>query len=499
MPPRPILAAAAVAAASLLAGTRAGAWLFDEHTELGSQGYRDACADLARDLRLDVQPKPAPAGRPAPPDPCMTAANDTTARWCLACRNFPPLLYGQSVAIAGDHVGTPAELMSSSGQIVAASVANYASLALENVTHFHPEAARTWRAFHDDALVLATKDYPSGPAARDFALVFYTAAFADHFLQDAFAAGHAGFNRPASGAVASKAFHDVWNQTGRLVKSATGACWVQYGDGKLRSASVIARAQIDAAERASVIDVLAAFVTGKRDLAREARPLFYMPAAITPNPLPGPVWGIRGALSTSNDPAHGSTPKVIDEIYRQQKEQQAAGCVASEMVPIDGISNPALINGAVDFWARWGHDGRTDSASVDVLYNHRLFSAMSLPVFWEGGLGMGYMRRDDRNGWAPAGVLGMIAPPLYLIHGLLRNDLGAQVRGTAVVNAGPNAYDGHATVFLRSSVEAASVIGRVQAGPTIDVRNGRWGFMLAAGFEFAGTRWITGGGALEAF
>ena len=140
MPPRPTLAAAAVAV-SLLACPRAFGWVFDEHTELGSKGYRDACADLARDLHLDVQPKPAPAGAPAAPDPCVTPANDTTARWCLACRLFPPVLYGQSVAIAGDHVGTPEELMSSNGQVVAASVRNYASLALENVTHFHPGGA----------------------------------------------------------------------------------------------------------------------------------------------------------------------------------------------------------------------------------------------------------------------------------------------------------------------------------------------------------------------
>jgi hypothetical protein len=429
----------------------------------------------------------------------MAPPNDTTARWCLACRSFPAVLYGQSIAIAGDHVGTPEELMSSHGQIVAASIVNYASLALENVTHFHPEALRNWRAYHDQALELATKDHPNATAARDFATVFYTSAFADHFLQDAFAAGHSGFNRPASGAVASKVFHDVWNQTGRLVKSSTGVCWVQYGDGKLRYASATARFQIDAAEKASVADVLAAFVTGKRDLAREVRPVFYMPAEITPNPLPGPVWGIRGALSTSNDPAQGPNPKIIDDIYRQQKEQQAAGCVENELVPIDGISNPALINGGVNFWALYGHDARTDAASVDIIYNHRLFSAMSLPVFWEGGLGMGYMRRNDRSGWAPAGVLGLVAPPLYLVHGLFRNDLGTQVRGTTFVSTGSNEYDGTATLFLRSSVEAASVIGRIQAGPTIDFRSGRWGFAIAAGFEFPGTRWITGGGALGAF
>ena len=147
-----------------------------------------------------------------------------------------------------------------------------------------------------------------GPIARDFAQVFYTSAFADHFLQDAFSAGHAGFNRPSTGAVASKAFHDIWNRSGRLVKSPTGSCWVQYGDGKLAFASDTARFQIDAAEKASVYDVLAAFITGKRDPGRETRPVLYMPAEITPNPLPGPVWGPRGEeppVEGAADPERG--------------------------------------------------------------------------------------------------------------------------------------------------------------------------------------------------
>ena len=199
--------AAGVVAVSLLTCSRAFAWGFDEHTELGSKGYKAACDQLAHDLNVDVQPKPAPPGAAGGvSDPCVHPKDDTGVRWCLACRAFSPALYGQSVAIAGDHVGSPDELWSPSGQIVATNVVNYTFLALVNVQHFHPAAPRNWRTFHDKALELATKDYPGGPIARDFAQVFYTSAFADHFLQDAFSAGHAGFNRPASGAVASKGF-----------------------------------------------------------------------------------------------------------------------------------------------------------------------------------------------------------------------------------------------------------------------------------------------------
>ena len=76
-----------------------------------------------------------------------------------------------------------------------------------------------------------------------------------------------------------------------MVKSPTGRCWLQYGDGKLKYATIPARFQIDAAEKASVIDVLTAFITGKRDAGREMRPVYYMPAEITRNPLPEPVVG----------------------------------------------------------------------------------------------------------------------------------------------------------------------------------------------------------------
>ena len=354
--------AAGVVAVSLLTCSRAFAWGFDEHTELGSKGYKAACDQLAHDLNVDVQPKPAPPGAAGGvSDPCVHPKDDTGVRWCLACRAFSPALYGQSVAIAGDHVGSPDELWSPSGQIVATNVVDYTFLALVNVQHFHPAAPRNWRTFHDKALELATKDYPGGPIARDFAQVFYTSAFADHFLQDAFSAGHAGFNRPASGAVASKGFHDIWNQAGRVVKSPTGRCWLQYGDGKLKYATIPARFQIDAAEEASVIDVLTTFITGKRDAGREVRPVYYMPAEITRNPLPEPVWGTRGGESAGEvmtdifggpkqmaqaqaggKPKEASkvvNPAVIEHIYEDQKRGLTDGTCVAEMVPIDGISN----------------------------------------------------------------------------------------------------------------------------------------------------------------
>jgi hypothetical protein len=48
-------------------------------------------------------------------------------------------------------------------------------------------------------------------------------------------------------------------------------------------------------------------------------------------------------------------------------------------------------------------------------------------------------------------------------------------------------------------LEAATVIVRLQAGPTIDFRTGRLGVVAALGFEFSFTRWITGGGSMGTF
>ena len=136
--------AAGVVAVSLLTCSRAFAWGFDEHTELGSKGYKAACDQLAHDLNVDVQPRPAPPGAAGGvSDPCVHPKDDTSVRWCLACRAFSPALYGQSVAIAGDHVGSPDELWSPSGQIVATNVVDYTFLALVNVQHFHPAAPGT--------------------------------------------------------------------------------------------------------------------------------------------------------------------------------------------------------------------------------------------------------------------------------------------------------------------------------------------------------------------
>ena len=194
--------AAGAVAVSLLACSRAFGWVFDEHTELGSKGYRDACADLARDLHLDVQPKPAPAGAPAAPDPCVRPKDDTTAAGASpAATSAGAVRTVRRDRRRSRRHARGADVVERPGR--RDERRNYTLLALVNVQHFiptrpgagGPSTTRRWSS---------RQGFPERAVARDFAQVFSTSAFADHFLQDAFAAGHAGFNRPASGAVASK-------------------------------------------------------------------------------------------------------------------------------------------------------------------------------------------------------------------------------------------------------------------------------------------------------
>ena len=165
-------------------------------------------------------------------------------------------------------------------------------------------------------------------------------------------------------------------------------------------------------------------------------------------------------------------------------------------VPIDGISNPANINAGLDFWLAGALDSQTQYASFDVRLNHFFFDLMSARFAWELGLGpAGYVHRGGRNAYAPSALGGILSPPLYLLHGLWRNEIGVQARSYLVVSD-PVQFNGYGSTFLRSSIEAANTIFRFQVGPTVDFRSGRWGLEGSVGLELARLRWITGGGSL---
>lgn len=469
-------------ALTLFHPTRATAWGFDEHEELGRIGYQAACDQVAGDLHILADRSNE--------NICEQTTDEWIIRWCLACKTHSPSLYGQSVAIAGDHVGSPEELTSIEGQQIAASLSDYTFLALVNTTHFHPEASRNWLHFHDLALKEATSLDPDQSIAERFQKAFFTSAFADHFLQDSFSAGHSGFNRPSSGAVAAKAFHDAWNTSGRLVKAPSGDCWLEYGDGKLRFLSQFGRYHIADAEHASAYDLISAFVTGTRVSAREIRPTYFVPIAITPNALPEPISG--------KESVEQGSPLTQHLYYQQVRGLDQSQCTA-ETVPIDGMSNPSIIKSGVDYWVDTSIGRDISFFAFSIAYNRYLADFMNQPAYWEGTVSpVGVVHRYGSDHYAPSASLGLLTPPLYLIHGLIRTEIGLQARGYVFLDDHFR-IDGFGTPFLRASLEAATVIFRLQAGPSFDFQTGEVGIQASLGVELAKDRSITGGGSLRDF
>ena len=150
------------------------------------------------------------------------------------------LLFGQTCAVAGDHLGRPEEFLDSKRPARAVNIYTYLALALRNHSHFHPAAIREWRKFAREAMNCARG---MGVCARGqgysvehtIERVTVFAGFGSHFLQDAFAAGHMGFNRPASSATAAKGLHDRRNRSGVCVANLSQKRWRTWGDGHLKN------------------------------------------------------------------------------------------------------------------------------------------------------------------------------------------------------------------------------------------------------------------------
>lgn len=183
---------------------------------------RRTCADLmSEDLG---SPPTHPAG------PCKTDVAEGRA-----LSNGRERVYGQASAIAGDMLATPEEFFLAEGEQRVLNTESYWLLALVNSSHFQPESLGHWREHHVSAIKRALQAahlYGAGQA-QAFEYAFHLNAFADHFLQDSFAAGHMGFNRPASTVAASYQYHGHFNETGRYVQNNEGRAWTAYGDGYL--------------------------------------------------------------------------------------------------------------------------------------------------------------------------------------------------------------------------------------------------------------------------
>jgi hypothetical protein len=228
----------------------AAAWATVEHQEIGRAAYTSACADLRGTVAARA------------PDPRVAARLE---RVCGANLAVQARLYGDATAIAGDFLGHPSEFLSQTGAWRFSSKKYYYLLALENSAHFNPTSTRSWSEYHQAALgyALAAAAVDGLASVEQLQLAMFENAFADHYLQDSFAAGHMGFNRAASSAAAAKSFHDGWNARGRVATDRAGHRWTTYGDGRLdQAANAEGKHHVMQAATLSVRSLLGAFVLG---------------------------------------------------------------------------------------------------------------------------------------------------------------------------------------------------------------------------------------------
>ncbi|KAI1171066.1 hypothetical protein F4777DRAFT_566875 [Nemania sp. FL0916] len=112
---------------------------------------------------------------------------------------------------------------------------SYLGLALINYDHFGEDARTAYNAAHYAALTQA-----AGGAPNDLNIAYAMNAFADHFLEDSFSAGHARTpRRLLHGSLAyaadacAKYMHDEDNAIGLQVSNPAGQSWTMYGDKRL--------------------------------------------------------------------------------------------------------------------------------------------------------------------------------------------------------------------------------------------------------------------------
>lgn len=248
---------ATVAIVHLLTVRVALAWGYGEHQYLGETSFEAACRRMEDRHRNNTQVIEALELACGPRD--ANGKPRTRAQ-----------LYGQSTAIAADHLSSPDEFLSNTAPELAQSLFKYVGLALENESHFVPSAPRNWRDYHTRSVQIAMlsrqKRLNGLLLQKEFERAFYTHAFADHFLQDSFSAGHSGFARVASRPSVAGAMHDKFNEIGRRLKDGRGETWYAFGDGKLRDVRNEANLRrVLAAAEHSVTLFLTAFVTARAD------------------------------------------------------------------------------------------------------------------------------------------------------------------------------------------------------------------------------------------
>lgn len=198
----------------------------------------------------------------------------------------------------------------------------YLSLAKRNISHFsRVDGGRnnidTWREGHAAALVLAAAGNANGAWAMN--------AAADHFLTDAFAAGHLLPDR-ANSVIGSKLRHDLDNENGVPVRNLRGDRWIAYGDDHLNDVRDSQRAAQKAFE-ASAPDVGTAFAA----LARSASVVVRCGHSGTAPPWPGRRGSARRSASATGRPSSPRGLPATGGCSRRKYRIRALVCTPASM------------------------------------------------------------------------------------------------------------------------------------------------------------------------
>jgi hypothetical protein len=410
-----------------------GGWDYVEHLSLGNESYRRACDTLRAEVGT-------------------SSDQSLIKRLDIACDNLDIVaqLYGQATALAGDRFGGPADFLSTRAGWKVASRKQYYSLALANTTHFHPYATREWRRYHSQSVAHAidASKKVGLDAVDGLQLALFEAAFADHFLHDAFSAGHMGFNRAASSVAASLAYHDRWNAKGRIVRDRAGRSWKTYGDGHLDiPANADGRDHAVRVATLSIEGVLRAFVLGTRNADHELEIWRALPFVIDAPELPSLTDRILGVDAGDSSALH----------------------------PLEAINWPARKDRVLDLTGIVSGTFSGEPTTAVLVGYHVSLPLVSAPIH----IGAGATIPHGTRGFHFAGEVSLTAPLGLTNGGMLDHHLCAGALWEARYE---KTVAGSLWAGYLLNVELGRNLVRIQLGPAFVAPEKELGFAVTFGF-----------------
>jgi hypothetical protein len=284
----------------------------------------------------------------------------------------------------------------STGQLEAATGGRYISLAQRNVSHFSNvsggrDNVSTWREGHRAAIRIAA----SGNANAAWAMN----AAADHFLTDAFAAGHMRPDRAhdilsRTGQINSKVLHDLDNEHGVAVHNRRGDRWTAFGDDHLYDPRDVAHGQ-------GLVIALEAVARSKEDIQAALN-------AAAAGTAPPPT-GAPGAFASE---------ELVPIVDSWSANNWNAADQAAEVASLVGTELPEQIVPNGDTRAREWAARQSSAALVDVPVEEKVRMINRLLQGWVSDDDLDGIERLFRNSTATdkAVLRILIAPQIGDLH-----------------------------------------------------------------------------------